>query len=299
MISSTELDKIAKWDRLKRVGQKIINYSSGVKGNEDNLKGVNRIRQVLRGDLTKDLYNRYSTAAPGLEKETLMRKLVDEDGKTFWSRAGALGGTYVGGALGLEAGGKVLGKIVGTGANKLTESLSKDIQVTDNKKDKFQNNLNSVRKQYGRIPSEILERMGDPNLTDKITAQEALGIPMGAAINSGIFGLTAKPMMGNLLGAQTFYHGTAKENVPKILKEGIDPQYGGIEGGGAWKIKERNELYNKYKNKEISIDDLKKSLLDKKLLIPEEVQSLNKRTISNLEAKIQRRKIVESDSKNY
>ena len=206
--------------------------------------------------------------------------------KLFGGRAGTLGGAYIGGALGLEAGGKVVGKLVGAGANKLTESLSKDKQITDNKKDKFQNNLNSVRKQYGRIPSEILERMGDPNLTDKITAQEALGIPMGAAINSGIFGLTAKPMMGNLLGAQTFYHGTAKENVPKILKEGIDPQYGGIEGGGAWKIKERNELYNKYKNKEISIDDLKKSLLDKKLLIPEEVQSLNKRTISNLEAKM-------------
>ncbi len=143
------------------------------------------------------------------------------------------------------------------GAGAARRSLSgddNDIGINENDDDytKAQKQYNSIEKQIGgkggKALREVIERLGNSSATNKLTYGDTLPVPTQAAMAAGVLGLTGKTMAANLLGAQTFYHGTPKENVDNILRTGIDPSYGGIEGGGAWRISQKGQAAKEMNN---------------------------------------------------
>jgi hypothetical protein len=249
-------------DFAVRMGKKIVDYSPDITGQEEGLKGINRARQIFRGDLAKKYYKQYSNMPAGPEKEKMMRQLVDEDTKSLQGKmlAGAAG---VGGLMGTSLGVNYLGgKLTQAGGYLARKGLmkAKDIETKEDEDPikNFQNQLQGIEQGYGKVPREILERLGDPDYTKKVTLQDIQGPPLLGAMSAATLGLTGKTMAANLLGAQTFYHGTPKENVDSILQNGIDPSYGGREGGGAWKIDQKTQLAKAIESGQITnIDQLK------------------------------------------
>jgi hypothetical protein len=237
--------------------QRIGRYSKGAVGDEEGLTGLNRIRQKLKGDLAKKYYDQYSAMPAGPEKEQMMRRLVDEDTSVLNSRINA------GAAAGLAGTGLVygvnqgLGKLVNMGAGAVRRGLSESDDDTgiNNNDDEFTraqkqyNNIeNSIGGKGGKAVREVLERFGNSSASNKLTYGDTVPVPTQAAMAAGVLGLTGKTMAANLLGAQTFYHGTPKENVDNILRTGIDPSYGGIEGGGAWRISQKGQAAKEMNN---------------------------------------------------
>jgi len=80
--------------------------------------------------------------------------------------------------------------------------------------------------------------------TDKITPKDALTAAQLSALPAGGAYLMGKGTVADLVGAQRFWHGTDAESGAKILETGIDPGFGGREGGAAWRGTERQKLVN-------------------------------------------------------
>lgn len=75
--------------------------------------------------------------------------------------------------------------------------------------------------------------------TDKITAEEVVGTPANA-LTAGVVGkFTGKTGLENILGAQSFYHGTDPGSATSIRAHGLDPAYGGRDGGVAHALSAR------------------------------------------------------------
>lgn len=238
---------------MERAGR----YSKGVEGTEEGLKGLNRVRQKMRADLANKYYNEYANMPAGPAKEQMMRKLVDEDTSVLNSRIAG------GAALGLTGGAAMYGvnelasKLIGMGAGAVRRGISgndEEIGINENDDDytKAQKQYNDIEKRIGgkggRVAREAIERLGMSSATNKLTYGDTVTLPAEAAMAAGTLGLTGKTMAANLLGAQTFYHGTPKENVDNILRTGIDPSYGGIEGGGAWRISQKGQAAKEIRN---------------------------------------------------
>lgn len=245
---AVEFYKIAKLsDRVVNGARKLMQYSDGVTGQEEGLKGLNRFRQKLKGDLARKYFDQYKNMPAGADKEQMIRKLVDEDTETLMSRLHAGTGAAVGGMGAMYGAGRLFDKAVGGVASLARKGIGGNDKINE-----IEDDYTRAQKQYqeieGKLPGlggkalrEVAERMGPSKLTNKITYEDTMPIPAQAALSAGTLGLTGKTMAANLLGAQTFYHGTHKNNVDSIMQNGIDPAYGGIEGGGAWRISQKGQ----------------------------------------------------------
>lgn len=232
-------------DSVLKAYNRAVRYSQPhLTGKETNLRGLDRLRQKLKGDLAEDLYSQYQSLPAGPEKTEMLRRLVDEDRAVFKGRIGAgltAAGVGIAGGYGAQKG---LEAAVGYGAKKAVNAVggSKDNKNLEGK-EQFQDSLNNLRQKgiLGKAVAEVGERTGPQDYTDKLTYQDVIGNPTNAVLSAGMLGLTGKPMLSNLLGAQQFYHGTNKDAVKPILQQGLDPSQGGRIGGAAHRIQETGE----------------------------------------------------------
>jgi len=255
---SQELEKIAaspvKPGLMRRLMHKVVDYSPGVNPvAEEGLGKVDRFRQKVRGDLVRNYADRYENMAPGPEKNEFLRRLSQEDNDVMRARLLA-GGAALAGTTGAMVGTSALvGKGMEYAGNKAIEHATgesmeapegvEDREHVKNQLDKAENwGKPYVGDLAAKGTRELVERtLVDGAMTDKMTLSDPYQAMMNTSLAKLTNKMTGKPMLGNLLGTQVAYHGTTPEAVQKIMQTGLDPSYGGVEGGGAWRMQKRQE----------------------------------------------------------
>jgi len=206
----------------------------------------NRGKELLKGERLAKLRDMYMAASdnPDLQRE-LIKHLSSEDMKALGTQAAA-GVAGLGAATGVQMG---INKGVQYAGGKLVSGLESKLLGNA----KAEENMSPEEKAEARARSiglggdSLASRVGmeaymraHPGITSDEShrvnlddyTHTGVGVMNAAALGS-VQRALLKPMAANALGAQTFYHGTDPSKVPSILEHGLDPGYGGQEGGYA------------------------------------------------------------------
>lgn len=212
-----------------------------------------RGKQLLSGERVSQLRRAYQEGFHGPHREELLKELANEDNRAFAMQTGtALAGTGAGIAGGQALSSFVGGKVVPYLQRKgLQLATGTEGQNEDGSERTPEEIYRESAKSLGVNPDGFVGRTGEramlsANDSHRVTMDDLVGLngPVGGAGGRAVLMGAAQaklvqPMAANLLGAQTFYHGTDRETAPKILQHGIDPGYGGIPSGQAAKLTEQ------------------------------------------------------------
>jgi hypothetical protein len=229
------LVKIAAPKPPKKFVEKAVDWATTPKLQDmgaEGVTGLNRLKQLLGAHRAKALFKQYEDATDPAERERLLRELVKEDTRVTGTRAATVLGTGAGIGLAGQGLAKGIASLGRRGAEALAASGATEEEKKQSPREALRASLS--RRGVGSTGQNIAERWllkGED--TDKVTAEEALGIPLNAAVAGVTGAAVARPVLERLVGAQTFYHGTDPESAKAILRTGLDPIYGGREGGVA------------------------------------------------------------------
>jgi hypothetical protein len=194
-----------------------------------------KVRQTYSGGRAQALYDKILGMADGPEKQELINQIAREDLDIQTLRHGiAPAIATVGGEL-LNQGQRVLIEKL---QNKVVDSaLGSHLTEEEKKLDKDQQKIIEQERR-----GQLARFAGSSKHTDKITLQDAMRAAMGAQAGSWAAGRLAPGAVERLVGAERFWHGTKAPYGEQILRTGIDPGFGGREGGAAWAMTERQRL---------------------------------------------------------
>lgn len=209
----------------------------GVEAHAEGLTGLNRVRQMLGGQRAEHLYQAYQEAEGNpAAREKILLQLSGEDSQVLRARllAGVGATTALTGAA--QGAATLAGKGVQAAGRKVIQKKKETAETAAERKadpEAFLHKQLDARG-IGETGKSIASRFAlAPNDTNRITVGDVLTPPTAAFDTALIGSVLAKPGVERLVGAQSFSHGTSPAAVRSILQSGLDPAYGGIEGGAA------------------------------------------------------------------